>query len=61
LSGGSGSIVGTVLGTLVLGVVANGMTLIGISSYWQIVTRGVILMLAVSLDSLRTTGVLRSY
>jgi simple sugar transport system permease protein len=61
LSGGSGSITGTVLGTLLLGVVNNGMTLVGIPAYWHTLTRGFILMLAVSLDSLRTTGLLRSY
>jgi len=56
LSGGSGSILGTVLGTLVLGCVDNGLTLIGMRAYWQVVMRGGILMLAVTLDALRTGG-----
>jgi len=56
LSGGTGSIVGTVLGTLVLGCMNNGLTLIGMRSYWQVVMRGAILMLAVTLDVLRTGG-----
>lgn len=57
LRGGTGSILGTVLGTLVLGCVDNGLTLIGMPAYWQVVVRGVILMLAVTLDALRTGGV----
>jgi len=56
LSGGTGSILGTVLGTLVLGSINNGLTLIGMRSYWQVVVRGAILMLAVTLDVLRTGG-----
>ena len=59
LSGGTGSIVGTVLGTLVLGTINNGLTLIGMRSYWQVAVRGAILMLAVTLDVLRTGGVHR--
>jgi ribose/xylose/arabinose/galactoside ABC-type transport system permease subunit len=59
LSGGSGSIFGTMLGTLILGSVDNGMTLIGLRPYWQVVVRGAILMFAVTLDTLRTGGVHR--
>lgn len=54
LAGGRGSIVGTVLGMLILGTMANGMILTDVSPYWQVVLRGVVLMAAVSLDSLRT-------
>jgi ribose/xylose/arabinose/galactoside ABC-type transport system permease subunit len=53
LAGGKGSILGTVLGMLILGTMANGMTLTNVSPYWQVVLRGVVLMAAVSLDSLR--------
>lgn len=56
LSGGTGSILGTMLGTLILGSVSNGLTLIGLRAYWQVVVRGAILMLAVTLDVLRTGG-----
>lgn len=56
LAGGSGSIVGTMLGTVILGSVDNGMTLIGLRPYWQVVVRGAILMFAVTLDALRTGG-----
>ena len=56
LSGGTGSILGTVLGTVVLGCINNGLTLIGLRAYWQVVVRGAILMLAVTLDVMRTGG-----
>lgn len=55
-TGGTGSVLGTVLGTLVLGFINNGMTLSGMRTHWHIVTRGAVLMLAVTLDSLRTGG-----
>jgi ribose transport system permease protein len=54
LYGGRGSVWGTLLAVLILGTLANGMTLMDVSSFWQDVTRGVVLMLAVSLDAIRT-------
>jgi ribose transport system permease protein len=56
LSGGQGGVVGTVLGMLILGTMGNGLTLMNMKPYWQIVMRGVILMIAVTVDSLRTGG-----
>lgn len=53
LSGGRGSVWGTLLAVLILGTLNNGLTLLNVSSFWQDVTRGVVLMLAVSLDQLR--------
>jgi ribose transport system permease protein len=41
------------LAVLILGTLNNGLTLLNVSSFWQDVTRGVVLMLAVSLDQLR--------
>jgi ribose transport system permease protein len=54
LYGGRGSVWGTLLAVLILGTLANGLTLLDVSSFWQDVTRGVVLMLAVSLDQIRT-------
>lgn len=50
LAGGTGSIVGTVIGTLIIGVIANGLDLIGVSSYWQQIVKGLIIIAAVLLD-----------
>jgi ribose transport system permease protein len=54
LYGGRGSVWGTLLAVLILGTLVNGLTLLDVSSFWQDVTRGVVLMLAVSLDQIRT-------
>jgi ribose transport system permease protein len=54
LGGGKGSIIGTFLGLLLLGLVNNILVLAGISVYWQGIAVGVILVLAVASDALMT-------
>ena len=56
LSGGEGGIAGTVLGLLILGTMTNGMTLIDVKPFWQVALRGLVLVIAVTVDSLRTGG-----
>ena len=53
LSGGRGSIWGTFIGALLIGVINNGMNLLGISPYFQQVVKGFIIIGAVLLDRLR--------
>ena len=50
LSGGRGSVVGTILGSLIIGVLNNGLDLLNVSSYWQSVVKGLIIIGAVLLD-----------
>lgn len=50
LSGGIGSMAGTVVGVLIIGVMNNGLDLLGVSSYWQQVVKGAIIVCAVLLD-----------
>lgn len=50
LSGGVGKVTGTLIGILFLGVILNGMTIMGISSYWQLVVRGALVIVAVLLN-----------
>jgi ribose/xylose/arabinose/galactoside ABC-type transport system permease subunit len=52
-SGGRGTIVGTVLGLCILATVNNGLVLVGVSPFWQEVSRGIALIVAVTLDRLR--------
>jgi ribose transport system permease protein len=54
LFGGRGSVWGTALAVLILGTLDNGLTLMDVSSFWQNVARGIVLLLAVSLDQIRT-------
>ncbi|MGI9051500.1 MAG: ABC transporter permease [Ilumatobacteraceae bacterium] len=49
-SGGSGGVGGTVVGVLFVGVLRNGLGLMGVSSFWQDVVTGIILIAAISID-----------
>jgi putative xylitol transport system permease protein len=53
LSGGQGALSGTIIGALLIGVINNGLDLIGVSSYYQQVIKGAIIIGAVLLDSFR--------
>ena len=53
LFGGEGTILGTILGATLLGLITNGLILLGVSAYWQQVFSGSIIILAVTLDMWR--------
>lgn len=53
LSGGRGSVLGTLLGLLVMGVLNNGLVLLNVNSFWQQVAQGIMLILAVSIGQIR--------
>ena len=50
LSGGKGSILGTVLGAIIIGVLNNGLVLLNVSPFWQQVVKGCVILLAVIID-----------
>ena len=52
MTGGVGSIVGTLIGALILGVINNGLDLLNVTSYYQQIVKGCIIVLAVVLDSI---------
>ena len=54
--GGKGTILGTVIGIFLLRVISNGMNLINLPTYWQMVTTGVLLIIAVIVDSLKNSS-----
>lgn len=53
LTGGVGTIPGTITGVLVIGIIRNGLNLLGVSSFWQMVAIGVIIICAVLVDEIR--------
>lgn len=52
LSGGRGSVLGTVLGCLIIGVLNNGLFLLNVSPFWQQVVKGFVILAAVAIDKL---------
>jgi ribose/xylose/arabinose/galactoside ABC-type transport system permease subunit len=52
LLGGSGSLGGTLVGALIMGVLRNGLNLLGVSSYLQQIVIGAVIIVAVLVDSL---------
>ncbi|MGV7224171.1 MAG: ABC transporter permease [Nitrospinales bacterium] len=54
LSGGEGTILGTILGAVFMGILANGIVLLDISAYWERVIIGAVVLVAVIIDMLRS-------
>jgi ribose transport system permease protein len=52
--GGFGRIQGTIIGVLIVAVLTNGMTLLNVDFYWQQVVKGLVIVIAVLLDRLRS-------
>lgn len=50
ISGGEGTVLGSVLGVILMGLISNGLVLLSVSVYWQQLISGVILLVAVTLD-----------
>jgi len=53
MNGGRGKITGTLFGVLIIAVLSNGLNILGISSYWQDVVKGIVILLAVLSDRKR--------
>jgi len=53
LTGGEGTVIGTLIGAFIMGLLSNGSDLLGINPYWQQVIIGAIIILAVALDVAR--------
>ena len=47
LDGGKGAVAGTFLGTILLAIISNGLTIVGLSSYWQTVISAIILLITI--------------
>lgn len=53
MSGGSGRLGGTLIGVLIIGVLNNGLNLLGVDSNWQYIVKGLVILLAVYVDFIR--------
>lgn len=53
LAGGEGSVIGTLIGAFIMGLLSNGSDLLGINPYWQQVIIGAVIIAAVAFDELR--------
>jgi fructose transport system permease protein len=56
LFGGRGSVLGTLVGAMIVGVFRNGLTLMGVSSIYQVLITGILVILAVATDQLSHKG-----
>ncbi|HEY2039897.1 MAG TPA: ABC transporter permease [Edaphobacter sp.] len=54
LAGGRGSVTGSLIGAFVIGVLADGLVMLGVSEFWQIVIKGFVIVFAVAIDQLQT-------
>lgn len=52
-TGGIGTIGGTLIGAIIIGVLNNGLNMLNVASFWQYVAKGVVILLAVMVDVLR--------
>lgn len=56
MSGGMGRISGTIIGAIIIGLINNGLNLMSVNSYWQLVAKGVIILLAIAIDAMKNRG-----
>jgi len=53
LAGGRGTILGTLVGAFVIGFLADGLIMMGVSEFWQMVIKGIVIIIAVIIDQMQ--------
>ena len=61
MSGGRGTVGGTIIGAFVIGMLSDGLVMMGVSSFWQMVIKGVVIIAAVVVDQVQRKLQQRSY
>jgi ribose transport system permease protein len=56
LAGGRGRILGTLVGAVIIGVLSNGLVLMNVPFFYQLVIKGIVIIIAIGLDSLKRLG-----
>lgn len=56
LSGGRGTVLGTLIGCMIIGVLNSGLVLLNVSPFWQQVVKGVVILVAVAIDRMRESN-----
>ncbi len=59
LMGGRGSVTGSIIGACVIGVLTDGLVMLGVSEFWQIVIKGIVIVVAVAIDQMQARLQLR--
>ncbi|NCB56849.1 MAG: ABC transporter permease [Gammaproteobacteria bacterium] len=54
LAGGRGTITGTLIGAFVIGILADGLVMMGVSEFWQMVIKGIVIIVAVIIDQMQS-------
>lgn len=54
LAGGRGTISGTIIGAFVIGILADGLVMMGVSEFWQMVIKGIVIIVAVIIDQMQS-------
>jgi len=53
LAGGRGPILGTLIGAFAIGFLADGLIMMGVSEFWQMVIKGIVIIIAVIIDQMQ--------
>jgi len=54
LAGGRGTVTGTIIGAFVIGILADGLVMMGVSEFWQMVIKGIVIIIAVIIDQMQS-------